>query len=399
VRLSGRWLPVLTGVALLAGCGGSHVHIAVDRPVALWDAPLRISVSGLKHGEHTVLRATTGDWLGRRFGSSTPVTADSAGRIELSGDSAVQPLWSLRPLKPAGGGQTSPSGLTVTLSIGGARATIHRLLVAPGVHGVAIRHPFYGEYYAPAKTSARRPGILVFGGSEGGLSTIPIAQLYASHGYPTLALAYFGEPRLPHNLFRVPLEYFARAVRWLGQQRGVDSAKLVVEGISRGSEAAQLVGIHYPRLVHAVIAMVPSNGSYCGMTRFTANGGGQCIGAAWTFRSKAIPYLPFPSPATPYPFPDERIDGPIFLDCGGADMLWPSCPMAKAIVHRLDAHHFRHKITFLDFPQAGHGVGALDPNEPSPDTVVSGEHPYSNDRASATGWPRLLDFLDTVAHG
>ena len=194
----------------------------------------------------------------------------------------------------------------------------------------------------------------------------------------------------------MPLEYFARALRLAGDA-GVDPAKLVVEGVSRGSEAAQLVGIHYPRLVHAVIAMVPSNGSLCGITRFTATGGGQCIGAAWTFRGKAIPYMPFPSPSTPYPFADERIDGPIFLDCGGADTLWPSCPMAKAIVHQL-GYYYQHTITFLDFPQAGHGVGDLDPNEPSPDTIVSGEHPESNDQATATGWPRLLDFLNSVAH-
>jgi dienelactone hydrolase len=395
-----RALVALIGVVVLAGCGsgGARVRIAVNHPVALWDMPLRIVVSRLKPDEHTMLRATTGDWFGSRYASSTRVTASSAGRIELSGDAALRPLWSLRQVgRVTGGGQTSPSALTVTLSVAGARTKIHRLLAASGVHGSPIRHPFYGEYYAPATTSTRRPAILVFGGSEGGLSTTEIADLYASHGYPSLALAYFAEPGLPLNLRRVPLEYFARALSWLRRQPGVDPAKLAVEGISRGSEAAQLVGIHYPRLVQAVIAMVPSNGAVCGITRFNGTSGVRCIGAAWTFHGKAIPYEPAGSQYTIYPFPDGRIDGPIFLDCAGDDHLWPSCPMAQAIVHRLHAHHFQHTVTLLAYPHAGHGVASLHPNQIYYSGLLGGLYPDSNDRAAATGWPKLLGFLRSFA--
>ena len=270
-----------------------------------------------------------------------------------------------------------------------------RSAVSPSrdVQARRIRQPFFGEFFSPAKTGSRRPGILVFGGSEGGLSTTGIAQLYASHGYPTLALAYFDEPGLPRNLVRIPLEYFATALHWLGRQPGVASSKLAVEGISRGSEAAQLLGIHYPQLVHAVIAMVPSNGAVCGITRFTGTGGGQCIGAAWAFGGKEIPYEHVGSQYTLYPFPDERINGPVFLDCAGADQLWPSCPMAQAIVSRLHAHHFRHAVTFLDFPDAGHGAGSLYPNLAYHNGRIGGLNADSNDQAAASGWPKLLHFL------
>jgi hypothetical protein len=48
----GASLLVLIGAGLLAGCGGgSRIEISVDRPVALWDAPLRIVVKGLKPSE------------------------------------------------------------------------------------------------------------------------------------------------------------------------------------------------------------------------------------------------------------------------------------------------------------------------------------------------------------
>jgi dienelactone hydrolase len=320
------------------------------------------------------------------------VSASPAGRVELDGTRALHVLWSLRPAGLGGGvdyGYATPRrGETVSLSVDGARTTIRRLRVAPSVRARPVRRPVFGEYFAPAGTGARRPGILVFGGSEGGLSGTGLAALFASHGYPSLAVAYFGAPGLPHDLVRIDLGYFARALRWLARQPGVDPGKLAVEGISRGSEAAQLLGIHYPRLVHAVIAMVPSDDSKCGITRFTGTGYVRCIGPAWTLRGRAIPYG-----AAAAPFADERIDGPIFLDCGGLDRLWPSCPMADAIVSRLHAHRFRHAVVFLDYPHAGHGVGSLYPNVAGYSDLLGGAFVDSNDRAAADGWPRLLRFL------
>jgi dienelactone hydrolase len=367
----------------------------VSHRVALWDAPLRIAVSGLKPSEHAVLRATSSDVKGKRYVSATALTANSLGRVELTGPAAMRPLWSLRPMGLRAGTDfdyfAPPSGAVIRLEINGATTTIRRITVAGGVHGVSIRHPFYGEYYAPTSATPRRPGIVVFGGSEGGLSTTGIAKLYASHGYPSLALAYFGEPGLPRNLVRIPLEYFASALRWLQQQPGVDPTRLVAEGISRGSEAAQLLGIHYPRLVHAVIAMVPAVGSECGIR----SGSVRCAGPAWSFHGKPIPWGE--GPYNPFPFQDQRIDGPVFLDCAGADQLWPSCPMAQAIVHRLHANYFRHRVIFLDYPEAGHGVGSLYPNLAYSNRQLGGVKPDSNDEAAADGWPKLLQFMGSLA--
>ena len=36
-------------------------------------------------------------------------------------------------------------------------------------------------------------------------------------------------------------------------------------GSSHGSEAALLLGVHYPRLVHSVVALVPSSVVTCGI--------------------------------------------------------------------------------------------------------------------------------------
>ena len=73
-----------------------------------------------------------------------------------------------------------------------------------------------------------------------------LARMLAAHGYPALAVAYFGVPGLPQNLSAILLEYFERALGWLAAQPGVDPARLVVLGGSRGSEAAELLAVHDP---------------------------------------------------------------------------------------------------------------------------------------------------------
>jgi hypothetical protein len=52
---------------------------------------------------------------------------------------------------------------------------------------------------------------------------------------------------------------------WLAQQPEVNPNHLVVQGILRGSEAALLLGVNYPELVHAVIARVTNNVALCGL--------------------------------------------------------------------------------------------------------------------------------------
>ncbi|HEX5299779.1 MAG TPA: acyl-CoA thioester hydrolase/BAAT C-terminal domain-containing protein [Streptosporangiaceae bacterium] len=122
---------------------------------------------------------------------------------------------------------------------------------------------FAGYLGQPDAGPRRRAAVLLIGGSEGGLPLPLTVALLAGQGYPTLGVAYFGLPGLPSSLADIPLECFARALRWLARQPGVDPARIAVLGVSRGSEAAQLLGVHYPGLVHAVIASVPDNAAAC----------------------------------------------------------------------------------------------------------------------------------------
>jgi dienelactone hydrolase len=391
-------------LVVLAGCGSGGATLRVVPASGLLDAPVTITLTGAKAGAPVELEARAVDADGKIWRSSTTGRANGDGRVTLRGNDAMRLLWRLAPKQdPPYLFISKSSTLRVTLSarVRGRRveATVARIYRAPNVHTRMLsvdRDGVYGELFT-ARDRSRRAGVLIFGGSEGGLSTPPEAALLASHGYTTLALAYFHAPGLPLALHDIPLEYFAKALRILAQQPTVNPAKVVAYGVSRGAEASQLLGVHYPQLVHGVIALVGSDGSACGIAQYH----GQivhCLGAAWTFHGKPIPYDRYGfSPATPYPFRDELIRGPIFLVCDGLDKFGPSCAMNEAIRDRLRAHHFTHQLTLLEYPRAGHYVGGLIPYYPSNGGGNGdGYTPDDNQLARADAWPKLLRFLASI---
>jgi dienelactone hydrolase len=249
----------------------------------------------------------------------------------------------------------------------------------------------YGRFYTPSigpgSPTRKRTAILVLGGSEGGLATGPLLTALAAHGYPTLSLAYFRAPGLPQTLENIPLEYFQQALVWLRAQPQVDPDRIVVLGVSFGSQAAQLLGVHYPNLVSAVVASVPSNVATCGIP---------CSGPAWTFEGRPVPYTrefndPSPHDNPDAVIPDEQIRGPLFLVCGGLDSAWVSCIYTRAIMSRLAARGHAYRDVSYAYPYAGHYVGGLLPYSP-----VAPRRLYFNQvdqRARAKVWPHLLSFL------
>jgi dienelactone hydrolase len=205
-----------------------------------------------------------------------------------------------------------------------------------GPHPVASRaltvagDGLYGRWYTPTDLHRSRPGVVAFGGSNGGLHTGPLARAFASYGYPALALAYFKAPGLPSRLDDVPLEYFERAIRFARHRPGVD--RVVVSGSSRGGEAALLLGATYPALVRGVVAIVP---------HYQTNYG-------WSLDGKSVPYDQV--------IPVERIHGPILTASGGRDRIWSSSVYTGQIELRLRDQHFRFPHERLDFPHEGHSL-------------------------------------------
>jgi dienelactone hydrolase len=234
--------------------------------------------------------------------------------------------------------------------------------------------------------------VLEFGGSEGGLDGQLVGAALASAGYPTLDIAYFGEPGLPSQLKNIPLEYFAGALRWLARQPGVLPGQIYVSGGSRGSEAALLLGAYYPGLVRGVIASSPGNVSLCSYPG--------CTGAAWTLHGQPLPYTgqfdnPDPADNPAAVIPVQNIQGPVLLDCGTDDQTWISCTFAQAIQLRLTAAGDRYAHVLYRYAGAGHLVASLIPYEPTSATsrLGPGDTPLANTDADARLWPEVLSFL------
>jgi dienelactone hydrolase len=273
-----------------------------------------------------------------------------------------------------------------------ASTTFHRAVPGLVAEANVTDSGLYGRFYTPLygrEGAARKlPTILLLGGSEGGLPAGPLLTMLAARGYPTLSLAYFRVPGLPQTLESIPLEYFERALLWLRAQPQVDPDRIVVVGVSFGSQAAQLLGVRYPNLVGAVVASVSSNVATCGLP--------SCSGPAWTFEGRPVPYTrefnnPYPGDDPDAVIPDEQIQGPLFLVCGGLDSAWVSCLYTQAIMSRLAAQGHPYPDASYAYPRAGHHVGGLLPYSP-----VGPRRLYFNQvdqQARANVWPHLLSFL------
>ncbi|MFL5955341.1 MAG: alpha/beta hydrolase family protein [Gaiellaceae bacterium] len=375
---------LLALVLVASGCGGRHAKVQVKPSSSLADAPIEMQASGFPKRAQVSVVLTSADAALTTWAARVNLTTDDHGgvRVPMIAFTHMLPTTSTLATEYKWNG-ASPLRFRLSVTRGDVAATTsfdRRLLGAP----VATKHlavaadGLEGTFFAPSGAH-RHPAILLFGGSEGGLSAYVtrIGLVLAGHGYPVLSVAYFAAPGLPQELSNVPLAYFARGLRWLAAQPEVDGRRLVAFGISRGSEAAQLVGAYYPTLVHAVVASVPGNlVGHCW--------GGKCTGSAWSFHAKPLPQFE--------PIPVERIAGPMLALCATKDTIWPSCPQAKAIMARRRAHYLGANDMLLVANGAGHFVSAsiaywiYAPN-------LNNTEADADAREAARTWPELLRFL------
>ena len=251
--------------------------------MGLVDVSVHMLVSGLLPDQLVRITATSRTSTDRALLSWAVFRADESGNIDIGTakpmegtytnadpmglfwSMAPQPvpveIWrhmDLQPFRP-------PEQWTILLEVapekgGSALATLKlvRLYAAEGVRALDVRdRGIVGKLVLPARASSdRTPGIILLGGSEGGLDDAG-AALLASHGYAVLALAYFGLNALPSELVGIPVEYVIRALEWLQARPEIDPDRIAIIGRSRGTELALLTASYRPD-VKAIVAMGPS---------------------------------------------------------------------------------------------------------------------------------------------
>ncbi|HEX4516579.1 MAG TPA: acyl-CoA thioesterase/bile acid-CoA:amino acid N-acyltransferase family protein [Polyangiaceae bacterium] len=372
----------------------------VETTTMLWANALDIRVTGLPALTQADVTARFTGW-----GATATFTSDAEGSIDLAtayaasgsyqGVDADGIVWSMTKSTSPDDPQNDPFGLRVHVDVGGitvASAELARLAVTDDVTCADVSDDGLVGYYCAKNGAAPRGAIVVFGGSEGGISTgQSMARYYASLGYPSLGLAYFGQAGVPATLADVPLEYFGTAFAWVAKQPAVAPGKLVVMGGSRGGELALILGANFPELVTAVVAQLPS-----GLVWPGDNGTLATVGA-WTLAGKELPYVAAWGNGTTVHEPDginafsetpafhasiaassqadldaatthvENTNGPILMIAGAADDLWPSCDLATYAMDRLSTsgHATKYGDTLVCYPDAGHNIDAFTVGTPT----------------------------------
>jgi dienelactone hydrolase len=391
--------------------------IEVTPSRVLIDEPASIRVSGCQPNEHMSIYAELIDGANFRWVSQSEFVADAQGVIDTSRQapiggsykevSSMGPVWSMKP-SSAKEGRYQPSrdfgvqtiefhlmrGSTVV-----STAHLEQVTIAEGVRRVTVHDgSLRGLFFIPSDNDSH-PGILVLGGSEGGLPARRAAW-FASHGYAALALAYFRFEDLPGELAGIPLEYFGQAFLWMVHRPEIDPNRLAVTGGSRGGELALQLGSMYPD-IKAVIAFVPANVRYPACCGFTS------VPYAWTWQGRGLSFYPIGRLARSqggfgWEIAVEHTHGPILLVSGGADGIWNSSGMTESIVSRLKREHFTYDVVRLNYPHAGHSAGRPEivpswqswtRNPTSGRDTEMGGTPAGNAESSLDAAPKILEFL------
>lgn len=369
------------------------------------DEPFTIILNDLSPWQRVTLSARFLDGYEVEWTSTATFRADFLGTVNLSeqaplggsyaGADPMGLVWSADGMGTSYAISLRPRPLFITAETDGRKAGVRvvRHLLTSEIESTDVRdRGLYGKFFRPA-TGEPAPGMLVLGGSDGGLASYVMreAALLAHHGFAALALAYFYFGPLPYRLARIPLEYFGKAIGWLRDHPAVRGDRLGVMGTSRGGELALLLGAHYPELG----AVVSYSGS--GLV-FPSPDSRE---PAWTFRGEPLPRIPNPFDilqATPdqlerAEIPVERTNGPVLLISGDADQVWPSTQLSQIAMDRLQRSERHYLDGFLHYPDAGHGIQP--PYLPAtPGTYYNGGDPRGNAFANEDSWQRVLNMLD-----
>jgi pimeloyl-ACP methyl ester carboxylesterase len=237
-------------------------------------------------------------------------------------------------------------------------------------------------------------GILLLHGSSG-QPDLDRARILEEQGYDVLAPRWFDE-----RISEIPLESFPL------DELAARNDRLVVMGMSRGAEAALLLGTRDDR-IDAVVAIAPS--AY--VWGWIENGEQT---SAWTWQGEPLPFVRFdldwqpdadppsyvgyyrqslercPAGAEAARIPAERFKGDLLLVAGGDDQVWPSVEFAEQIALRRGGLETRALIG----ARAGHRfVFPKEQPKAGGQAMARGGSDEADSALGAQAWPDLLKVL------
>jgi dienelactone hydrolase len=403
-------------------------------------------LSGLKPNEQVVIEASLKDELGRAWKSWATFAADKSGLIDLSKSAplsgsytGVDPMglfWSMNLAKDEKVRSTywhtslTPIETTLTAkreSNGPVEGKIVRHIMKEGIIKVRIQDKgIVGNFFVPPGKGPF-PGIIVLGGSEGGIPNDAYVAQFANMGFAALGLAYYRENGLPAHYANLPLEYFQSAIRWMQAKPDVNASRLAIAGSSTGGVTALLSAANYPE-IRAAISVIGGSVIFQSLDPDPTQKSPQ---SPFTLGGKPLPFVPVQSPElttenlnTAYylrvflgslfaaqdnqvqdaTIAVENINGPLLLIGADNDRLFGSGYLSARAYSRLTEKNFPYPYSLVNYQGAGHTLGAA--GLPGTPTTINSEvikpygvsyayggNPKDTARAKADSWKRIAEFL------
>ncbi|EDO47382.1 predicted protein [Nematostella vectensis] len=404
---------------------------------SLIDDKNKITIDGLCPSSDVTIQARLQGDSKERFYSFAHYTADCEGRVDLHTQPSVggfyrgiEPmglLWSMMPetgqrkgLRLAKKEVTTPYKISLTVHRGHYKGddvmfegeavcctTFEKWYMGVGVRRIVITEGKIRATLFLPPGDGPFPGVLDMFGSVGGKVEYR-AALLASHGFASLALAFFRYDDLTDKLEDLCLEYFIEAAEWLSNHPHVLPGGIGVTAVSKGAEIGLLLAANFKQ-IKAVVAI----SSY------------HCIEySPISYRGKMTPYVPCQGEGykfendgslivkdcymedwdgditeNPYMIPVENTKCPILLIYGTDDSLMYVEDSAEKIMNRMDAHGKKSQVTVLMYEGAGHLI------EPPYTPLCSmayhvfkmymkfGGEPVQHAKAQEDSWRKILGFL------
>ena len=438
----------------------AHI-VALPSACVVAGDPLNLLLTGLPAGAVVTLQSkrvlTNDDNEPRAYQAQARFKADARGRVNLATQAPLDGsyrgadvrglFWSMSRIDAADSAPPAPAltplqtstntniNTEVTLN-----ARIADKVVATRVINFIVGKPqlqtvnaegFPGAILVSLPGSARRPAIILLGGSEGGSEFASVmAPKLASQGYAVLGLPYYSPagysangaippelPSLPAAFADIPVDRLQLARDWLSQQPRVDASRIAVYGVSKGAEFALIASTHMP-WIKAVVAVVPTDVVWEGWGPGAEKGDRP----SFSWRGEPLPFVPYldfaaefdgyrtntpvivrrpqdrgraanPDRVPAARIPVENYAGPMLLVAAGDDQLWDSGGMAKNIAQ---ARTPKQVTQTLIYPTAGHlisGDGWRPTTGYNRSLSKVGGTPEGNAQAQADAWPKTLAFL------